>query len=233
MIRPKMETPVEKAGFAVLILFWVLALAALSQAAHGQELKPAPQPKQASAQKTSGKQQLAATHKKAKQTTQEEEQAVTRLIVISIPDRQLALIVNGEVAKVYPVAVGKGSTPSPEGEFTITTRTEDPTYYHEGKVIPPGKSNPLGTRWMGFSLKGYGIHGTNAPKSIGKAASHGCIRMAQKNLEELFTLVKVGDAVTIRGERDELVAQVFGNNNSDVQVASATATTATSEGGDE
>ena len=227
MIRPKMETPVEKAGFAVLILFWVLALAALSQAAHGQELKPATQQKPASVQKTSAKPQSATTQK-----TVQNEQGATRLIVISIPDRQLALIVDGEVTKVYPVAVGKDSTPSPEGEFTIITRTEDPTYYHEGKVIPPGKSNPLGTRWMGLSLKGYGIHGTNAPKSIGKAASHGCIRMAKKDLEELFTLVKVGDAVTIRAERDELVAQVFGNNNTDVQVASAAMTTATSEGGD-
>jgi len=232
MIRPKMETPVEKAGFAVLILFWVLALAALSQAAHGQELKPAAQQNPAPAAKISAEQQAASTQKTAKPISQE-KQATARLIVISIPDRQLALMVNGEVAKVYPVAVGKDSTPSPEGEFTIITRTEDPTYYHEGKVIPPGKSNPLGTRWMGLSLKGYGIHGTNAPKSIGKAASHGCIRMAKKDLQELFTLVKVGDAVTIRGERDELVAQVFGNNNTDVQVASATATTATSEGGDE
>lgn len=232
MIRPKMETPVEKAGFAVLILFWVLALAALSQAAHGQDLKPATQQKPMSVQKISAKPQTAITQKQAKQTSPE-EQASTRLIVISIPDRQLALIIDGEVVKVYPIAVGKESTPSPEGEFTIITRTEDPTYYHEGKVIPPGKNNPLGTRWMGLSLKGYGIHGTNAPKSIGKAASHGCIRMAKKNLEELFTLVKVGDAVTIRSERDELVAQVFGNNNTDVQVASATASTPASEGGDE
>ncbi|PYP82281.1 MAG: L,D-transpeptidase [Candidatus Angelobacter sp. Gp1-AA117] len=232
MIRPKMETPVEKAGFAVVILFWVLALAALSQAAHGQDLKPATQQKPMSVQKISAKPQTATTQKQAKQTSPE-EQATTRLIVISIPDRQLALIVDGEVVKVYPIAVGKESTPSPEGEFTIITRTEDPTYYHEGKVIPPGKNNPLGTRWMGLSLKGYGIHGTNAPKSIGKAASHGCIRMAKKNLEELFTLVKVGDAVTIRSERDELVAQVFGNNNTDVQVASATASTPASEGGNE
>src|SRR5437660_409271 len=127
MTRPKMETPVEKAGLAVLILFWVLALAALSQAAHGQELKPAAQAK-ASAKST-------ASPEKAKQAT-EEEQAATRLIVISIPDRQLALIVNGEVVKVYPVAVGKDSTPSPEGEFIIISHNQDPTYYHEGKVVP-------------------------------------------------------------------------------------------------
>ena len=230
MTRPKIETPVEKAGLMVLILFWVLALAALSQAAHGQELKPVTQQKPASAQKASAKQQPATSQKKTKQATAEESS--TRLIVISIPDRQLALIVDGEVVKVYPVAVGKDSTPSPEGEFTVISRNVDPTYYHEGKVVPPGKNNPLGTRWMGLDLKGYGIHGTNAPKSIGKAASHGCIRMAKKDLEELFTLVRVGDAVTIRGERDELVAQVFGNSNTDVQVASA-ATASASEVGNE
>ncbi|ABF40730.1 ErfK/YbiS/YcfS/YnhG [Candidatus Koribacter versatilis Ellin345] len=134
----------------------------------------------------------------------------TRLILVSIPDRKLALLEDDKVVKVYPVAVGKDSTPSPEGTFTIKSHVTNPTYYHEGKVVAPGPQNPLGSRWMGLSEKGYGIHGTNAPKSIGKAASHGCIRMAKKDLEELFTLVKVGDGVDIRGERDEQMAQVFG-----------------------
>ncbi len=112
--------------------------------------------------------------------------------------------------KIFSVAVGKESTPSPEGTFTVKSRLANPTYYHKGTVVAPGPANPLGTRWMGLSEKGYGIHGTNAPKSIGKAASHGCIRMGQKDLEELFTLVKLGDAVEIRGERDEQIAEVFG-----------------------
>jgi hypothetical protein len=60
-----------------------------------------------------------------------------------------------------------------------------------------------------LNQKGYGIHGTNEPRSIGKAASHGCIRMAKADLEELFTLVDVGDEVEIRGERDEETAQWF------------------------
>jgi hypothetical protein len=63
---------------------------------------------------------------------------------------------------------------------------------------------------MGLSQKGYGIHGTNAPKSIGKAASHGCIRMAKADLEELFELVRVGDTVEIRGEADTQAAEIFG-----------------------
>ena len=135
-----------------------------------------------------------------------------RVILVSIPDRKLALLDGDKVAKILPVAVGKDSTPSPEGTFAIKTRLANPTYYHKGTLVAPGPQNPLGSRWMGLSEKGYGIHGTNAPNSIGKAASHGCIRMAKKDLEELFALVKVGDTVEIRGERDEEMAQVFGVN---------------------
>lgn len=141
---------------------------------------------------------------------QQSESRSSRLILVSIPDCKLALLEDGKVIKIFPVAVGKDSTPSPEGAFTIKNRVVNPTYYHEGKVVAPGPQNPLGSRWMGLSQKGYGIHGTNAPKSIGKAASHGCIRMAKQDLEQLFQLVKVGDTVEIRGERDEELAQVFG-----------------------
>jgi L,D-transpeptidase catalytic domain len=69
----------------------------------------------------------------------------------------------------------------------------------------------VGTRWMGLSQKGYGIHGTNEPRSIGKAASHGCIRMGQKDLEDLFALVRSGDTVEIVGERNEETAAIFGS----------------------
>jgi L,D-transpeptidase catalytic domain len=136
-----------------------------------------------------------------------------RLLLVSIPDHQMALIEDGQVKKVYLVAVGKQSTPSPTGSFHVVVRVVDPTYYHEGKVIAPGPSNPLGNRWMGLDRKGYGIHGTNAPQSIGKSASHGCIRMAERDLEEIFSLVKVGDEVEIRGERDEQTAAIFGTGS--------------------
>ena len=75
--------------------------------------------------------------------------------------------------------------------------------------IPPGKDNPLGTRWMGLSLKGYGIHGTNVQSSVGKAVSHGCFRMRKQDVEELYTLVQVGDTVLVRRERDSMIAKVF------------------------
>jgi lipoprotein-anchoring transpeptidase ErfK/SrfK len=132
-----------------------------------------------------------------------------RKIVVSIPDRKLALIENNVVVKVYPVAVGAMVSPSPDGDFHIINRLTNPTYYHSGKVIGPGPQNPLGNRWMGLSQKGYGIHGTNAPKSIGKAASHGCIRMAKADLEDLFNRVKVGDAVEIRNQLDDTLVAAF------------------------
>jgi lipoprotein-anchoring transpeptidase ErfK/SrfK len=144
------------------------------------------------------------------QKAQAAEVEPTREVVVSIPDRKLALIEDGEVVKVYAVAVGKKSTPSPTGDFTVRTRVTNPTYYHKGQVIPTGAANPVGTRWIGLSQKGYGIHGTNEPRSIGKAASHGCIRMAKADLEELFEILRPGDKVSIRGERDEEVAQMFG-----------------------
>ena len=152
-------------------------------------------------------------------TSSEIVQVTVRRVVISLPDRKLALIKNGQLVKIYRVAVGKPATPSPTGEFKIVNRVTNPTYYHKGQVIPAGKSNPVGTRWMGLSAKSYGIHGTNQPSSIGKAASTGCIRMSQRDLEELFTLVEVGDSVEIRADRDDRVAAIFGQNTETIAQA--------------
>jgi lipoprotein-anchoring transpeptidase ErfK/SrfK len=146
----------------------------------------------------------------AQAATANQTAAVKRTIVVSLEDRKLALLEDGKVVKVYPVAVGKPSTPSPTGNFTIARRVANPTYSHKGRIVPPGPQNPVGTRWMGLSVAGYGIHGTNEPKSIGKAASHGCIRMAKADLEEFFPLVRVGDPVELIGQRNEETAQIFG-----------------------
>jgi lipoprotein-anchoring transpeptidase ErfK/SrfK len=136
-----------------------------------------------------------------------EEQS--RRIVVSLQDRKLALLEGEKIIKIWQTAVGSKSTPSPSGEFTIITRLSRPTYYHPGKIVPPGPSNPLGTRWLGLSAKGFGIHGTNAPGSIGKKASHGCIRMRNRDIEELFSLVQIGDAVEIHSESNPLLAKIF------------------------
>jgi L,D-transpeptidase ErfK/SrfK len=143
---------------------------------------------------------------------QPETSAPQRRIIVSIPDRKLALIENGRVLKIYPTAVGAPSSPSPAGSFTIVQRIPNPAWYGPGKVVPAGKNNPLGTRWIGLSRKSYGIHGTNNPGSIGRRASHGCIRMRNSDVEQLFELVSVGDVVEFRGERDAEVAELFGGS---------------------
>ena len=137
-----------------------------------------------------------------------------RLVIISIPDRKLVIMEKGAVIQVFSIAVGASVSPSPVGTFTIASRLTSPTYYHAGVVIPPGKDNPLGPRWVGLNKQGYGIHGTNAPTSVGKAASHGCIRMRNRDIVQFFALVNVGDSVEIHGERDEQVAQIFGADSS-------------------
>jgi len=145
-----------------------------------------------------------------------EEDDSGRVVLVSLVDRQLAVIEDGEVIATFQVAVGADVTPSPTGEFKVVNRVENPTYYHPGIVIPSGKDNPLGTRWLGLSEKGYGIHGTNSPRSIGHAASHWCIRLRNRDVEKLFTLVRVGDTVQIRGERDEQTAEIFGERNDQI-----------------
>jgi len=139
----------------------------------------------------------------------QDAKAPQHVLLVSIPDRKLAVTEDGHVLKVYDLAVGKASTPSPTGEMKIINKLVDPTYHHKGQVVRPGKSNPLGDRWMGLSEKGYGIHGTNVQSSIGKAASHGCFRMRKHDVEELFQMVRVGDVVEVRGERDAQWARLF------------------------
>src|SRR5947209_17997664 len=85
--------------------------------------------------------------------------APKRQIIISIADRQLAVIDHGQVLKTYPIAVGARNTPSPNGDFVVINHAKDPIYRGGDTEILPGKDNPLGTRWMGLNLKGYGIHG--------------------------------------------------------------------------
>jgi lipoprotein-anchoring transpeptidase ErfK/SrfK len=130
-------------------------------------------------------------------------------LLVSIQDRKLAVIEDGRVVKIYRVAVGTRRTPSPRGRFKIVNRIPNPAYYHSGRVIGPGRGNPLGNRWMGLDAKGYGIHGTNEPSSIGHAASHGCIRMGRRDVEDLFSRVRVGDIVEIYRSPSAEVAAIF------------------------
>jgi lipoprotein-anchoring transpeptidase ErfK/SrfK len=137
--------------------------------------------------------------------------ASRRRVVVSIPDRKLAVLENDEVTTVFAVAVGKPTTPSPAGRFTIVNRVTNPTYYaRDGKTVAPGAKNPVGTRWIGLSQKSYGIHGTDQSKSIGFAKSHGCIRLRNEDVERLFERVRTGDVVELHAERTPELLQIFG-----------------------
>lgn len=103
----------------------------------------------------------------------------------------------GELADIWPCATGKAETPTPTGRFEVTVTLEKPTWYWQGKAIPPGPENGLGDWFIGINKKGYGLHGTNEPPSIGNAASHGCIRMYNEDAGELVKVVSPGAPVVI------------------------------------
>ncbi|MCK4422648.1 MAG: L,D-transpeptidase family protein [Candidatus Omnitrophica bacterium] len=102
-----------------------------------------------------------------------------------------------DVWKTYSVSTGLDNS-TPAGVFKIETKLIDPPWYRQGVVIPASSpENALGSRWLGFNLKGYGIHGTIEPETIGKQITNGCVRMLNKDVEELFDLVPKGTEVTI------------------------------------
>jgi len=110
------------------------------------------------------------------------------------------------VVRSFPVAVGQPAYPTPLGSFYIRTMRKNPWWYPPNRdwaagaePIPPGPGNPLGTRWMGLSIGGVGIHGTYNSASVGTAASHGCIRMYISSAEWLFERVRIGTPVFIVG----------------------------------
>ncbi|MBB4826597.1 lipoprotein-anchoring transpeptidase ErfK/SrfK [Sporosarcina luteola] len=106
-------------------------------------------------------------------------------IEVSVSKRQLRLYENDRLVKTYPVAVGKMVTATPIGTYKIINKQRNP-------------GGPFGAFWMGLSRPHYGIHGTNNPSSIGKAVSHGCIRMYNKDVLELAAKVPVGTVVKIQ-----------------------------------
>lgn len=110
-----------------------------------------------------------------------------------------------KLAKSYTVAVGQEGLETPEGLYAIQEKEENPSWHVPnsawagdlaGQVIPPGPDDPIKARWMGI-YEGAGIHGTEETYSLGSAASHGCIRMAIPDVEELYDRVEVGTPIYI------------------------------------
>jgi hypothetical protein len=121
-------------------------------------------------------------------------------IEINIPSLTLSLY-NGDILlKEYPVCLGNRLTPTPQGEYRIIYKTVNPYWINKDVVVPPGPQNPLGARWIGI-IRGIGIHGNNKPKSIGRYESAGCIRMYNRDVEELYNLAPVNTSVAIKYER--------------------------------
>ncbi len=103
-----------------------------------------------------------------------------------------------EVVKVYNVSTGANNS-TPVGTFKIVAKLVDPVWFKGGAVVPPeSPSNVLGTRWMGFDIAGYGVHGTTEPDKIGQQVTAGCVRMRNEEVEQLYTLVPMGTEVTIQ-----------------------------------
>ncbi len=128
-------------------------------------------------------------------------------IAINKTKRILTLYEGSKVIKKYPIAQGKTPNLTPEGKFTIATKSVNPAWGGAGVAKPVkggSPQNPLGSRWMGISFKGgsrYGIHGNNQPKSIGTNASMGCIRMINSDVEELYNLIPLKTIVWIGTEK--------------------------------
>ncbi len=120
-------------------------------------------------------------------------------IEVSKSRNEMILYMNDRFFKRYPVGTGEfGSTPV--GEFKIVNRQSEPVWYRpaDGRVIPYGhEENLLGTHWLGFNVRGYGIHGTWQPETIGHQLSDGCVRMLNDDVKEVFTLVTINTPVVI------------------------------------
>ncbi|WP_074956427.1 L,D-transpeptidase [Alicyclobacillus macrosporangiidus] len=108
-----------------------------------------------------------------------------RRMIVDLSDRHLYLLEDDKVVRGFLVGIGKMLTRTPEGEYWIINKAPNP-------------GGPYGAYWMGLSKRGYGIHGTNNPGSIGKLVSKGCIRMYNEDVLQLASLVPIGTRVTIR-----------------------------------
>ena len=142
-----------------------------------------------------------------------------RGVVLNIASKRLFYFpetAEGEQQQVltYPIGIGRVGWETPLGETSVIAKAKDPTWWvpasvrreHEEmgdplpSVVPPGPDNPLGHRVLKLDMPGYLIHGTNQPYGVGMRVSHGCVRLYPENIEHLYTLVAIGESVTIINE---------------------------------
>jgi len=125
---------------------------------------------------------------------------INNKILINTKQHYLELYEDGKVIGHYPVAVGKSSTPTPTGDFEVLLKRMNP-------------GGGLGTRWIQFTWRKHGIHGTNKPWLIGQAVSHGCVRMHNKDVEAVYKKVNVGTPIKIINSNQQLNPNNAQNNN--------------------
>ena len=118
-------------------------------------------------------------------------------IFVDKSQNKLILKEGDDVIKVYDVSTGVNNS-TPVGKFKVTSKLLDPVWFNRGVVVPPDSpANVLGTRWMGFDIPGYGIHGTIEPETIGQQVTAGCVRMRNEEVEELYSLSPMGTEVVV------------------------------------
>lgn len=118
-------------------------------------------------------------------------------ILVDKSQNTLILKSGEDIIKTYTVSTGKDNS-TPTGDFKIINKLKNPTWFKAGAVVPPDSpENILGTRWLGLDATGYGIHGTTEPEQLGKQVTQGCVRMANSDVEELYTIVPAGTEVII------------------------------------
>ncbi|MGB3298896.1 MAG: L,D-transpeptidase [Phormidesmis sp.] len=121
---------------------------------------------------------------------------------LSLGDRKVYVYKGDTVEASFPVAIGKPGWETPTGEFEVTSQINGPgwTSPFTGEVLPPGPDSPLGDRWIGFWTDGtdvIGFHGTPTRDSVGKAASHGCVRMYNEDIRKMYDMVSLGTPVVV------------------------------------
>ena len=142
-----------------------------------------------------------------------------RGVILNIATKRLfyfPAVAEGETQQVmtYPIGIGRVGWETPLGDTSVVSKAEDPHWWVPASVrrehaemgnplpaiVPPGPDNPLGHRVLKLDMPGYLIHGTNAPYGVGMRVSHGCVRLYPENIETLYTLVDIGEVVSIINE---------------------------------
>lgn len=135
-------------------------------------------------------------------------QVLNRLIIVNKDSLKLAYYENGKLVNSFKCAIGKSSTQTPNGSFTIINKQANRPYY-KGNIKGGATNNPLGTRFLQLTSSGYAIHGTCYPNSIGTRASDGCIRLYNSNVEWLYNKVSVGTRVLIGNGYNKNIASKY------------------------